>query len=245
MEKTKSSFVAKAGFSIAIVSGLAAILSGTGTRLDFWNFRTGLTMLRWAAYGGLAAMGLSLIGLFLALRNAMTRTFIFAFLGFFLGAALVAIPMNWLRIAKNVPPIHDITTDTTNPPKFAAILPLRKNALNPPEYGGPAIEAQQLKAYPDIVPLMLKISPDMAFDKALFIARKMGWKIVNTDRGERRIEASDTTFWFGFKDDIVIRMTKEDSGSRVDIRSVSRVGKSDVGTNAKRIRRFLREMKKP
>ncbi len=245
MEKNKSSFVAKAGFFIAILSGLAAVLSGTGTRLDFWNFRTGLTMLRWSAYGGLAAMGLSLIGLFLALRTSMTRAFIIAFLGFFLGTALVAIPLNWLRMAKSVPPVHDITTDTTNPPKFVAILPLRKNALNPPDYGGPAIGAQQLKAYPDIVPLMLKISPDMAFDKALSIARKMGWKIVDANRGEGRVEASDTTFWFGFKDDIVIRMSKEDSGSRVDIRSVSRVGKSDVGTNAKRIRRFLREMKKP
>lgn len=229
----------------AIVSGLAAVLSGTGTRFEFWNFRTGLTMLRWAAYGGLASAVLSLIGLVAGLRSAASRSVIISLLGFFLGAALVAVPLNWLRIAKSVPPIHDITTDTSNPPQFAAILPLRKNALNPPEYGGLAVAAKQLKAYPDIVPLMLNISPDMAFDKALSIARKMGWKIIDGNQSEGRIEASDTTFWFGFKDDIVIRITRADSGSRIDIRSVSRVGKSDVGANAKRIRGFLREMKKP
>ena len=65
---------------------------------------------------------------------------------------------------------------------------------------------------------------------------------MDTDRTDGRIEATDTTFWFGFKDDVVIRISKSDKGSQLDIRSVSRVGKSDVGTNAKRIRKFLKEM---
>ena len=74
-------------------------------------------------------------------------------------------------------------------------------------------------------------------------ARKIGWVIVDANAAEGRIETTDTTFWFGFKDDIVIRITPADHGSRVDIRSVSRVGKSDVGTNAKRIRKYLKELK--
>jgi uncharacterized protein (DUF1499 family) len=72
----------------------------------------------------------------------------------------------------------------------------------------------------------------------------MGWKIVDMNKDAGRIEATDTTFWFGFRDDIVIRIEKNDSGSRLDIRSVSRVGISDIGTNAKRIRRFLKKMQK-
>jgi len=157
---------------------------------------------------------------------------------------LFIVPWQWMQLAKRLPPIHDITTDTGNPPKFAAILALRKKASNPPDYGGPAIAAQQHTAYPDIKPPMLGVPPGDAFDKALAVARKMGWNIVDANKAAGRIEAVATTFWFGFRDDIVIRVEKSGLGSRVDIRSVSRVGISDIGTNAERIRKFLAEMRK-
>jgi uncharacterized protein (DUF1499 family) len=70
----------------------------------------------------------------------------------------------------------------------------------------------------------------------------MGWQIVDANASEGRIEATDTTFWFGFKDDIVIRVAATSGGSRIDVRSVSRVGRSDVGTNAKRIRCYLKRL---
>jgi uncharacterized protein (DUF1499 family) len=120
-----------------------------------------------------------------------------------------------------------------------AILPLRRDASNPPGYGGEAIAAQQLKAYPDVRPLTLTVPPDAAFEKALRAAREAGWDIVESRPDQGRIEATDTTLWFGFKDDIVVRVTASDSGSRIDVRSVSRVGKSDIGTNATRIRNYL------
>ena len=94
-----------------------------------------------------------------------------------------------------------------------------------------------------MAPANLSIPPDKAFEQALAAARKMGWVIVDANAAEGRIEATDTTFWFGFKDDIVIRVNPSDHGSRVDIRSVSRVGKSDVGMNARRIRKYLKELK--
>jgi uncharacterized protein (DUF1499 family) len=84
--------------------------------------------------------------------------------------------------------------------------------------------------------------PDQAFERALLVARDSGWEIVAAKREEGRIEATDTTFWFGFKDDVVIRITPALDGSRVDVRSLSRVGKSDVGTNAKRIRAYFRKL---
>ena len=141
----------------------------------------------------------------------------------------------------NFPKIHDVTTDTEDPPAFVAILGLRKDAPNPSTYGGPEIAAQQRAAYPDIRPLVSEIPPARAFERALSVARRMGWDIVDENPPEGRIEATATTLWFGFKDDVVIRIIPlAGTGSRLDIRSVSRVGLSDIGTNARRIRAFLK-----
>jgi len=239
------SFVAKAGFFTAILSAFIAVLSGMGTRFEVWDFHAGLTMLRWAAFGGLAATVLSLVGIFLAFGTVAMRALAWAVLGFFLGIILVAVPLNWLRTAKNLPLIHDISTDTVNPPQFIEVLPLRKDALNSFHYGGRIVAEQQRMAYPDILPLTMAVSTAVAFQRALAVGRGMGWKIIDENQDEGRIEAVATTFWFGFRDDIVIRIVKSDSGSRVDVRSASRVGISDMGTNAKRIRKFLNLMRKP
>lgn len=138
--------------------------------------------------------------------------------------------------------IHDITTDTENPPVFVSILALRKDAPNSATYGGPEIAAQQHAAYPDIRPLVSDLPPERAFERSRSVARQMGWDIVDENPAEGRIEATATTRWFGFKDDVVVRIAPAaGDGSRVDIRSVSRVGRSDVGTNARRIRTFLKK----
>jgi uncharacterized protein (DUF1499 family) len=146
------------------------------------------------------------------------------------------------RKAKQVPPIHDITTDTANPPQFVAVLPLRAKAANPATYGGPEIAAQQLKAYPQIVPLNLPVSPGAAFERALATVRDSGWEVVDAVPAEGRIEATATTLVYGFKDDVVIRIAPAAQGSRVDVRSVSRVGRSDLGANATRIDTFLNKL---
>jgi uncharacterized protein (DUF1499 family) len=115
----------------------------------------------------------------------------------------------------------------------------RQGASNAIEYGGPEIAAQQHQAYPDVRPVTLSDPPARAFERALAAARAQGWEIVAALPAEGRIEATDTTRFFGFKDDIVIRVKAEGAGSRVDVRSLSRVGKSDVGKNASRIRAYL------
>ncbi len=129
-----------------------------------------------------------------------------------------------------------------NPPAFVAILPLRANAPNAAEYGGEEIAAQQRAAYPDVVPLHLASTPAAVFTRALDAARTMGWDLVNADSSEGRIEAVATTRWFGFQDDVVVRLTPDGSRTRIDVRSVSRVGRSDVGANARRIRRYLKRL---
>jgi uncharacterized protein (DUF1499 family) len=146
--------------------------------------------------------------------------------------------------AHRLPRINDITTDTENPPRFESILPLRKDAPTPVEYGGPKIAAQQIRAYPDVKPAVFPLSPEKVFALALAAAKNMGWRIIEANLNEGRIEASDTTFWFGFTDDIVVRVRAEAGGSRVDVRSLSRVGLSDVGTNARRIEKFMKILKK-
>ena len=151
-------------------------------------------------------------------------------------------PFALRRVAQSVPPIHDISTDTADPPIFVAVLPRRAGAANPVEYGGETIAAQQRKAYPDVQPLHLPAPPPQAFERALGAARAMGWEIVDAQPGEGRIEATATTAWFGFKDDVVVRIRPAAGGSVVDVRSLSRVGRSDLGANAKRIRSYLERL---
>ena len=88
----------------------------------------------------------------------------------------------------------------------------------------------------------MRVPPPQAFQRALSAAQKMGWVIVNTAADEGRIEATDTTLFFGFNDDVVIRVTTAPSGSRVDVRSLSRIGRSDMGTNARRIEQYLQAL---
>jgi uncharacterized protein (DUF1499 family) len=239
---SKRKLAAAAGCALSGIAVLAAMGAGAGTRLGWWDFRTGFTILNRAAYCGIVGTALSLGGAILTRPGTGRRGFRLAVAGIVLGAVAFGVPWNWYRIAKRVPVIHDITTDTANPPVFVAVLALRKNAPNPSEYGGPEIAAKQHAAYPDIRPIEAGVPPDRAYEYAFDTARAMGWKIVDGNRQEGRIEATATTRWFGFQDDVVIRIVPAPGqGSRLDIRSVSRVGKSDVGTNACRIRAFRKK----
>lgn len=222
---------------LALLSAIALALSGLGVRAGFWAYPTGFAMLRWAAYGGLAAAACAIVAM--AIPKTRSGAVGGLLLSICLGLGVAYLPWSLMQQARALPPIHDITTDLSEPPVFQAILPLRAAASNPAEYGGPEVAAAQRKGYPDIQPLELASSPEVAFDYALTVARAMGWQVVAADPGEGRIEATATTLWFGFKDDIAVRVRPGATGSRVDVRSVSRVGKSDIGTNAKRIREYL------
>jgi uncharacterized protein (DUF1499 family) len=219
-----------------------AAFAGFGSRLHLWQFRTGFAILKWAAYGGLAAALVSLAGAVTAGKRRRLGSVILAVVGIAVGLPIFVVPFGWALKARRVPAIHDITTDAVKPPQFVAILPLRKDAPNPAEYGGAEIAIRQRAGYPDIQPLLLNVSQPQAFDQALAAARDLGWRIVAEVPDEGRIEASDTTFWFGFTDDIVVRVAAADHRTLVDVRSVSRVGRSDVGTNAERIRRYLQRV---
>jgi uncharacterized protein (DUF1499 family) len=229
------------------LSGIAIFMllsAGIGSRFGLWHFRTGFALLKFAAYFGGAAALLICTGIFLSV--GVSRKYMFqGIVALTIALTAVIVPSYWKVSAGSLPRIHDISTDTVTPPGFVALIPLRKDAANPPEYGGAEVAAKQHAAYPDIKPIVLGLSSLQAFDKALDAARNLNWEIVAAVPEEGRIEAIDTTFWFGFKDDVVIRITSAgERRSVVDIRSVSRVGVSDVGTNAARIRSFLARMVK-
>jgi uncharacterized protein (DUF1499 family) len=234
--------IATAGLVLAIVAGLALLLAGPGHRFGWWSLGTGFGMIRFAAYGGIAAAVISAAALILAPLRGQRRGMFRALAGLAIGLITVGIPAYYLYTARSVPPIHDVSTDTEDPPAFEAILPLRAEAPNPASYGGAAVAAQQRAAYPDIAPADYPIATEAAFEAAVAAAREMGWDIVATDEAAGWIEATDQTFWFGFIDDIVIRVRPTDAGSRIDVRSTSRVGVSDMGTNAARVRAYLAEL---
>jgi len=145
----------------------------------------------------------------------------------------------------SVPRIHDITTDTEDPPQFVALLAARQASSNGAAYGGPAVAAEQKKGYPDIIPLLLPDPPERAFARIEAAARGLGWRIVAAVPAEGRLEATATTPLLRFKDDVVVRVVPALNGSRVDVRSVSRFGRGDMGANAKRVRAFLAALATP
>jgi len=228
---------------VAMLAVVVLALAGPGVRLGLWDFRFGFGLMRYAVYGGGAAAALALVGLLWPkLRREGVRILAAALVA---GAVVAAIPLLQLRQARTVPPIHDISTDLDDPPAFVAVVPLRGADSNPLDRADPALPEQQRQAYPSVRPARLGVPPAEAFERALAAVDTLGWEVVAADPVAGRIEATDTTLWFGFKDDVVVRVRAEGSGSRIDIRSVSRVGRSDVGANARRIRSFLELLEAP
>ena len=225
--------------AVAVAALAMLIASGPGTRLGIWPWETGLSLLKWATYSGLAAgAGAIVLILLLVVPRWRARSWV-PVLALCIALIAAAPPIMLLEDARKLPYIHDITTDPFDPPAFVALLPERTKAPNGAAYGGMKVAAEQQKGYPDIKSLIVKTPPQDTVQRAIDAARALGWEVVSSDTASGRIEATATTPWFGFKDDVVVRIRPEGTGSRVDVRSVSRVGESDVGANAARVRKFL------
>jgi uncharacterized protein (DUF1499 family) len=224
----------------SLVAALLFLASGPGTRAGLWEWQSGFGLMRWAMWVGFATAALALVMLIIPKTRGPQPTILVAALlmGIVAGAPAVSLRTQ----ADSLPRIHDITTDVRDPPAFVALLEARKASPNGSDYGGPEIAAQQAKAYPNVRPMLLPLSQQEAFARAADVARAMGWEIVSADAATGRIEATATTLWFGFKDDIIVRIAPHGTSSRVDVRSVSRVGKSDIGANARRIQEYLSKL---
>lgn len=222
---------------LTIIGVVLLALSPIGYRLGWFGIP--IALLRLVPIGLVACV----LGLVLSVV-AMARTppgagYALPLAAIVLAIAVSIIPAAGIVHARQVPRIHDISTDTDNPPVFVALAARRREAPNGLDYGGAEVAAQQKQAYADLTTLHSKLAPDALFDRAQQAVRDCGWELADANRADGRIEAVDTSLLYGFKDDIVVRIRAEAGGSALDVRSASRVGRSDIGANAARIRKFV------
>ena len=223
-----------------LIAGILALLlllvSGPLYQAEILGLMNAFLAMRIALIVGAVAIILALIQVIF-----MRKTISWPVTGIAVLCAAVAIfmPLSMMNKAKSVPPIHDITTDLVNPPKFVAILPLRANASNPAEYQGEEVASQQREAYPKLQTQKYQQTAEQVFDAALSAVKSMGLEVVASDKTLGLIEAYDTTTFFGFVDDVVIRIQSDGQMTMLDARSKSRVGISDIGKNAERLNALI------
>lgn len=243
MRKDRISRWALFSMTVGIAAALVLILSGYGYQWNWWELGVAFTwLLPASAVLALIGLALALVYAFARWKGATSPSVKTEAAGVVLGLAVIGTVGYWFYQAQQYPPIHDISTDIDNPPRFQAIVPLRADASNDTTYGGREKADTQRKHYPDIQTLYLEEEYPQAFDRALEAARQMPWEqILTANKEQGLIEAFDKLPWFGFIDDVVIRVdTAEARGtSKIDVRSVSRLGRGDIGVNAHRIREYL------
>ena len=221
----------------SVLAALVTLLVGAaGTRAGLWGYAAGSVLVTASVWFGLAAI---LLG---GLAIGRSRRIVGGILAVIAAAAVIALPVRTWLASRGAAPIADVTTDSDNPPRFVAVARLRPAGSNSVAYGGPLVAAAQRAAYPDVRPLILMVPPRQARALAADTARAEGWTILAEDIGFGdlgRLEATETSPWFGRTDDIVVRVLPHTAGSRVDVRSSARDDAHDGGRNARRVRRFL------
>ena len=224
---------------VSLIAFLLVLLPGPLYKYGFVELSTAFAGFRFGVYVGGAALVLLVIQVIFMRKTLSMGSTLMALV---FAAIAIAMPLSMMSKAKSVPAIHDISTDLINPPKFVAIVPLRADAKNPAEYAGEETAAQQRKAYPELKTLNYAQSKTDLLAATEQAVKNLGFELVNVNAATGIVEATDTTTWFGFKDDVVVRINDEGSQRFVDIRSKSRVGRSDLGKNAERIHSLIDEI---
>jgi len=222
---------------LAIVALLGFPVAVIGFRLDLFQFSASFSIMKATALLAAIVFLLGMVLSFIKRADAnvakSART-----------AAMIALlPLIGLGTqvftGSSVPPIHNISTDTVNPPAFDKIIALRNKGHNPLDYDAAKLAELQNAAYPKVKTLTTELSASEAHARAKSVVESMGLELVNSDVEKGIIEATETTTIWGFKDDLVVRIAKQEGQTAIDLRSVSRIGMSDLGANAKRIEKFL------
>ena len=247
-----AAWLPRLGFWLAVIAGLVLAFGPIAWRLRLIHFRTVFWyVMEPAAFIGAAAAVVSLVALFWWGRQSGGAR-VMNLIGLIGGALLVYYPVQFyakvfpipILGTTPLPLIHDITTDLTNPPAFDATLVARKAENGNDVTYDPKVGEQQKAAYGFVQPVKTSLPPADAFKRALETAQAMsGWTIVKSDPAAGIIEGSERTLFMGFTDDFVIRVAADGTGSRIDMRSESRQGRSDFGVNAKRIQRYMEALK--
>lgn len=229
-----------------------ALIGAIGAGQDWWSKLDGVSTVGAALVVALVGLVFSLIVLLLY-RKKGKRIRDLTIMGLVCALAYVGFMGYWISVARSVPQIHDITTNLDNPPQFQVLKLRPDDFADIPGRGEPKYAGMDAKerwkvlhrgAYGDLKTVVLQLPVDRAVTLATEVARERGWEIAASKPDEGRLEATDTVSLFKFKDDVVVRVQPGPGGltSEVDVRSVSRVGKSDLGVNAQRIRGFLTDL---
>ena len=230
---TASSF-ARRFKKISIVLVCLLPLGVLGTKFGLFPYTAGFLLLSLSVLGSIVVLLINLIWNFRKPGPANRKIILFTSILAIFPLAIAAIAVGGSS-GKGLN--HDISTDLVDPPQFVAGVIERGEDSNPLERSIEDVTIQQ-ENYSYIQAIISPLAPAEAFSRAIATSRQLGWEIYAEVPNEGRIEAVDRTFWFDFKDDIVIRIKAENDGSRIDLRSVSRVGRGDLGANAKRIKLF-------
>lgn len=222
---------------LSVLLGLASIAllaaSVWGFRAGGWPWPRAYDLAGWGAWAAGIGILVALVGLVVWARRKRGSAGA-VLLGLMLSLPVAGIGVAFEIAARTTPPINDISTDTDDPPVFWF-------TATPSDYPAPNA-APQRAAYPEVLPLDLPASFDQAFAAALALVGARGWKVLSPDPAENQIEGIARSRLFGFEDEVVIRVTEIDTGTRIDMRSRSRLGQIDRGANARRIEAFLSDL---
>jgi len=236
---------------VLAVGGVAAALVGAvGAGRGLWHFRIGFEVLHYAVWAAAAGAVLALVGL--VLTRGRGKPMIGNLVALLVAAGFLLYVGSLIRTAKSVPSIHDATTDLDDVPTFQRLAVRADNLEKIPDEDRPDLKGLAPEArwkavhrlhYGDLHTLRLAADVPSAVRRAAALARSRGWTLAVADTEAGRVEATATSRFFRFKDDIVIRVRPAPGGgSMVDMRSVSRVGQSDLGVNAARVRAFMADL---
>jgi len=230
--------------NLAVFSVVAVVVSILIVRFGFLEMKPALATL----FGALACAGLSILvglGAFVAIWQNGSRGMGLILLALLIDAVVLAYPAYLGLQYRKLPPIHDITTDPIDPPRFDALARLRTgDGTNTAVYAGLYSAEQQRLYYPDIETVELDVPVQRAYEVATALVAKRKWTVIDErapqlPRRIGRIEAVARTPIMGFREDVSIRVTPDGEGSRVDIRSSSRYFESDLGSNAARVTKLI------
>lgn len=239
---------------LALAIPLWFAVAAFGTKWEFWDWHTGLEMMTQVWGSGLLIVGLavgvlaaSLILTHFALARQAHGNWASAAILVLVAAAGLGWMMHIDRLQQAGPALLDITTDFADPPGFStAFLSRRADGDASLVYAGKtASDGQELAGlqaqyYPEIRSLYLAEPADAVFTRALDLARDLGWRVGTASRQAGMFEAGAEGLWFGFRDDMVVRIRADEAGgSVVDVRSLARQPAHDLGRNAHRVQTFL------
>jgi uncharacterized protein (DUF1499 family) len=230
--------------ALLILTALALAVAGPGHRTGLLDLGVAFSALAVAAFAAVLMVMTGAAGIWFALRRGVRGVTAICVIGCLAGLALTANNLAWFMRMANAPAIHDISTDVRNPPDFVALAEVRVAAPNRADYPGIETAEAQLTWYPDIQTLRFQQSFADVFAAAEASALAMDWHVVFAEQQDGRVEATAVTPFFGFRDDIVIRVRQREGATLVDVRSASRVGRSDLGTNARRIRAYAEDLER-